>query len=73
MNWGIYSETKVLPESTTEASLLELIAKLNVDPRLHGILVKAPLPKHIRESGHLCQRSAAQGRGWVSSGECGKS
>ena len=47
---GIYSETKVLPESTTEASLLELIAMLNVDPRLHGILVQAPLPKHIRES-----------------------
>ncbi len=47
---GIYSETKVLPESTTGASLLELIAKLNVDPRLHGILVQAPLPKHIRES-----------------------
>lgn len=47
---GIYSETKVLPEATSEASLLELIAKLNADPRLHGILVQAPLPKQIRES-----------------------
>jgi methylenetetrahydrofolate dehydrogenase (NADP+)/methenyltetrahydrofolate cyclohydrolase len=47
---GIASETKVLPEATTEASLLELIAKLNADPRWHGILVQAPLPKHIRES-----------------------
>jgi methylenetetrahydrofolate dehydrogenase (NADP+)/methenyltetrahydrofolate cyclohydrolase len=47
---GIFSETKVLPEATSEASLLELIAKLNADPRLHGILVQAPLPKQIRES-----------------------
>jgi len=47
---GIFSETRVLPEKTSEAELLALIAKLNSDPRLHGILVQAPLPKHIRES-----------------------
>jgi methylenetetrahydrofolate dehydrogenase (NADP+)/methenyltetrahydrofolate cyclohydrolase len=47
---GIYSETKVLPETTTEAALLELIAQLNADSRLHGILVQAPLPRQIRES-----------------------
>jgi len=47
---GIFSETKILPEATTEAGLLELIAKLNIDPHLHGILVQAPLPKQIRES-----------------------
>jgi hypothetical protein len=46
----IFSETHVLPEKTSEAELLALIAKLNSDPRLHGILVQAPLPKHIRES-----------------------
>jgi methylenetetrahydrofolate dehydrogenase (NADP+)/methenyltetrahydrofolate cyclohydrolase len=40
----------VLPEATGEAELLALIAKLNSDPRLHGILVQAPLPKQIRES-----------------------
>lgn len=45
---GIYSETHVLPESTTEAELLVLLAKLNTDERLHGILVQAPLPAHIR-------------------------
>jgi methylenetetrahydrofolate dehydrogenase (NADP+)/methenyltetrahydrofolate cyclohydrolase len=45
---GIYSETHVLPESTTEAELLVLLAKLNTDKRLHGILVQAPLPAHIR-------------------------
>ena len=47
---GIFSETRVLPVAASEASLLELIAKLNADPRLHGILVQAPLPKQIRES-----------------------
>ena len=47
---GIYSETKVLPEATTEAELLAILAKLNADSRLHGILVQAPLPKQIRES-----------------------
>jgi len=47
---GIFSEMHVLPEATAEAELLALIAKLNSDPRLHGILVQAPLPKQIRES-----------------------
>jgi methylenetetrahydrofolate dehydrogenase (NADP+)/methenyltetrahydrofolate cyclohydrolase len=47
---GISSETHVLPAQTSEAELLTLISKLNSDPRLHGILVQAPLPKHIRES-----------------------
>jgi len=47
---GIFSETHVLPEKSSEAELLALISKLNSDSRLHGILVQAPLPKHIRES-----------------------
>src|SRR5277367_5327674 len=47
---GIFSETRVLPEKTSEAELLALIAKLNSDKRLHGILIQAPLPKHISES-----------------------
>jgi len=45
---GIFSETHVLPAATTEADLLGLLARLNADSRLHGILVQAPLPKHIR-------------------------
>ena len=45
---GIYSETHVLPEATTEAELLALLGRLNVDARIHGILVQAPLPTHIR-------------------------
>jgi methylenetetrahydrofolate dehydrogenase (NADP+)/methenyltetrahydrofolate cyclohydrolase len=45
---GIYSETEVLPEKTSQAELLSLIARLNDDSRLHGILVQAPVPKHIK-------------------------
>ncbi len=66
---GIFSETQVLPGATSEADLLALIAKLNADPRLHGILVQAPLPKHISESKNLFRRFAAKGCGWFSSGE----
>jgi methylenetetrahydrofolate dehydrogenase (NADP+)/methenyltetrahydrofolate cyclohydrolase len=47
---GIVSETHVLPEKTSEAELLALIGKLNSAAPVHGILVQAPLPKHIRES-----------------------
>ena len=46
---GIVSETHVLAEATSEADLLALIAKLNADSRLHGILVQAPLPKQMRQ------------------------
>ncbi len=46
----IISETHVLPAATGEAELLALIGKLNANPRLHGILVQTPLPKHLREA-----------------------
>ena len=44
---GIWSFTRVLPEATSQSELLALIAEFNADPRLHGILVQAPLPRHI--------------------------
>ncbi|MFM1768395.1 MAG: hypothetical protein RJA22_924 [Verrucomicrobiota bacterium] len=44
---GLHSETHVLPETTSQAELLALIAHLNANPRIHGILVQAPLPAHI--------------------------
>jgi methylenetetrahydrofolate dehydrogenase (NADP+)/methenyltetrahydrofolate cyclohydrolase len=47
---GIFSETRILPEATTETELVALLAKLNSDARLHGILIQAPLPKQIREA-----------------------
>ncbi len=46
---GIWSDTKVLDEKTSEGELLALIHQLNADKKVHGILVQAPLPKHIRQ------------------------
>jgi methylenetetrahydrofolate dehydrogenase (NADP+)/methenyltetrahydrofolate cyclohydrolase len=45
---GVYSKTHVLPETASEGELLTLLARLNADARLHGILVQAPLPAQIR-------------------------
>ncbi len=42
-----YSEKHALPEETTEEELITLIDKLNADPKIHGILVQLPLPKHL--------------------------
>jgi len=47
---GIRSETTVLPEDTPESELLELLGKLNADNSVHGVLVQAPLPRHIDET-----------------------
>jgi len=47
---GIFSETRVLPETTSENDLLKLIEQLNADKKFHGILVQAPLPRHISEA-----------------------
>ena len=44
---GIRSITHELPASTNQNVLLELIASLNADPAVHGILVQLPLPAHI--------------------------
>ena len=44
---GMESESYRLPESTTEEELLTLIAQLNEDPSVNGILVQLPLPRHI--------------------------
>lgn len=45
---GIYSQSFDLPEETAEDTLLTLIAKLNDDENIDGILVQLPLPEHIR-------------------------
>lgn len=44
---GFRSETRVLPEHTTQDELLQLLDRLNADPSWHGILVQSPLPRHI--------------------------
>lgn len=44
---GMRSDTHRLPDTTTQAELLALIADLNADAGIHGILVQLPLPGHI--------------------------
>ncbi|MSU35122.1 MAG: bifunctional 5,10-methylenetetrahydrofolate dehydrogenase/5,10-methenyltetrahydrofolate cyclohydrolase [Pedosphaera sp.] len=44
---SILSTTHVLAASTAQAELLQLIDRLNIDARYHGILVQAPLPRQI--------------------------
>jgi methylenetetrahydrofolate dehydrogenase (NADP+)/methenyltetrahydrofolate cyclohydrolase len=44
---GIASFQRNLPDTTSETELLALIAKLNADDTIDGILVQLPLPKHI--------------------------
>ncbi len=46
---GIYSERIDLPSDTSEDDLLSLIATLNLNKKIHGILVQLPLPKHLNE------------------------
>ncbi|MBN9509254.1 MAG: bifunctional methylenetetrahydrofolate dehydrogenase/methenyltetrahydrofolate cyclohydrolase FolD [Alphaproteobacteria bacterium] len=45
---GIAAQTRHLPADTSEADLLAVIAGLNADPAVDGILVQLPLPPHIR-------------------------
>jgi methylenetetrahydrofolate dehydrogenase (NADP+) / methenyltetrahydrofolate cyclohydrolase len=47
---GINSFAYDLPNSTTETELLALIQKLNVDPRVQGILIQLPLPSSVNTS-----------------------
>jgi methylenetetrahydrofolate dehydrogenase (NADP+)/methenyltetrahydrofolate cyclohydrolase len=47
VNVGIASIEHALPADTSEAKLLGLIAQLNADAAVHGILVQLPLPPHI--------------------------
>jgi methylenetetrahydrofolate dehydrogenase (NADP+) / methenyltetrahydrofolate cyclohydrolase len=44
---GLHHETIRLKPETTDAELLQLIDRLNADPKIHGILVQLPLPKQI--------------------------
>ena len=46
---GMHSVTHLLAADTSQASLLALIAQLNDDPAIHGILVQLPLPKGFDE------------------------
>jgi methylenetetrahydrofolate dehydrogenase (NADP+)/methenyltetrahydrofolate cyclohydrolase len=47
---GLYHETIRLPQETTEGELLAVVERLNVDHKVHGILVQLPLPSQIDEN-----------------------
>ena len=44
---GFTSVQHTLPEDTTQEALMALVAELNADPAIHGVLVQLPLPKHL--------------------------
>ncbi|MFM2171392.1 MAG: bifunctional methylenetetrahydrofolate dehydrogenase/methenyltetrahydrofolate cyclohydrolase FolD [Verrucomicrobiota bacterium] len=46
---GMHSEKIQLPASTSQQELLEVVHRLNADPKIHGILVQSPPPPHIDE------------------------
>ncbi|RIH84396.1 bifunctional methylenetetrahydrofolate dehydrogenase/methenyltetrahydrofolate cyclohydrolase [Calidithermus roseus] len=50
---GLSSQVDVFPEDTSEATLLEHIARLNADDGVDGILVQFPTPKQIRQQAVL--------------------
>jgi methylenetetrahydrofolate dehydrogenase (NADP+)/methenyltetrahydrofolate cyclohydrolase len=47
---GIYSDDNRLPANTSQRELIGLISRMNSDPKIHGILVQLPLPKHLDEN-----------------------
>ena len=44
---GVFSKTVRLPENTTQEELEEAIREANANPKIHGLLVQMPLPKHL--------------------------
>ncbi len=46
---GIRSDEHHLVATTSQAELMALVARLDADPEVHGILVQLPLPKHLDE------------------------
>lgn len=47
---GIESETHRLPDTATQEEVESLVHRLNADPRVHGILIQHPLPRHLDET-----------------------
>jgi methylenetetrahydrofolate dehydrogenase (NADP+)/methenyltetrahydrofolate cyclohydrolase len=56
---GFHSVQHTLPAETAETELLALVAELNADPRIDGILVQLPLPAHI-DAGKVIQAIAPE-------------
>ncbi len=50
---GIYSDDNRLPADSTQEELMALIDRMNNDPKINGILLQLPLPKHMDENAAL--------------------
>ena len=57
---GVRSEVHEFPEQVSESALLECVAQLNADSRVHGILVQLPLPRQLDASRVLAAVSPAK-------------
>ena len=44
---GMHSPVIVMPDTTTQQEVIDVVKKLNADPAIDGILVQLPVPKHI--------------------------
>ncbi len=47
---GIYSDDNRLAAGTSQDELLAVVGRMNKDPKINGILVQLPLPRHLSES-----------------------
>jgi methylenetetrahydrofolate dehydrogenase (NADP+)/methenyltetrahydrofolate cyclohydrolase len=57
---GMHSETHLLPTASTQAEVTALVRRLSADPKIHGILVQMPLPKHLDELAVLAELDPAK-------------
>ena len=66
---GMFSLDVRVPAETTQEEALALVCRMNDDPRVHGILVRAPLPRHIDEAA-VINAIAPKRCGRLHPGEC---
>ncbi len=57
---GLEVKNCVMPESSQEAELVELLQKINCDEAVHGCMIMRPLPKHMNENSVLQHLSPAK-------------
>ena len=67
---GMQAFDRKLPATASEAELIDLIAALNSDEQVNGILVQLPLPKQIDAQQNYRGHRSGQGRGWFPPDQC---
>ena len=75
-NWaekaGMESGSWEASSTTTQAELMDQIAFLNADPKVHGILLQHPLPKHLDEDAALLALGAEKDVDGISPASLGR-